>query len=172
MFTLKIRLVLVVLSAGMGTWKIVNGQYVHGALYFTGSVLLIWGHFRYATVFLAWRAIRRGNTARAKRLLADVHSPTALSAAQRSYFDWASGYLALADTDFARARRYLETVKRERLRTSNERSILACHPAQAAAAMGDRSAAKVELDLARSQTHKPGVDLLIENIENDLSTEA
>ena len=105
-------------------------------------------------------------------MLADVRNPTALSARQRAYFDWASGYLALANTDFARAREFFETVTIERLRTSNDRSILACHLAQVAIGLRDDKAARVELERARSHTHKPGVDLLIKSIENELSAEA
>jgi outer membrane PBP1 activator LpoA protein len=169
MFGTKIRLLLIALLCGFAVWSAVDGVYTRGALYLIGAALLTWGYFRYGTVWLAWQALRRGNMKRAGHLLEEVRHPAALSPIQRAYHDWAAGYLALSARDYPRAGQHLEAVETGRLRTSNDRSILSCHRAQAAAGQGDAEAARSELARARSSPHKPGVDMLIESIERDLS---
>ena len=168
MFGTKLRLVLIVLLSGFAVWSAVDGLHSRALVYLAGAAFLAWGYYRYGTVWLAWQEVRRGNTVRAAELLRQVRHPSALSPVQRAYYGWASGYLALSQRDYAGARSHLDTVEAGRLRTTNDRSILSCHRAQVAAGAGDPGLARAELDRARAQPHKPGVDLLIESIEKDL----
>jgi outer membrane PBP1 activator LpoA protein len=168
MFGTKLRLVLIVLLSGFAVWSAADGLHSRAVIYLAGAAFLAWGYFRYGTVWLAWQEVRRGNTGRAAELLREVRHPSALSPVQRAYYGWATGYLALAERDYARARHHFDTVEHIRLRTTNDRSILACHRAQAAAGSGDLDMARSELERARSQPHKPGVDLLIDKIEKEL----
>lgn len=169
MFGTKLRLILIALLGGFAVWSSVDGQHTRALFYLAGAAFLAWGYYRYGTVWLAWQDLRRGNIARAAALLREVRRPSALSHVQRAYYGWANGYLALSQRDYAGARHHLDAVEDVRLRTSNDRSILSCHRAQAAAGAGDPGMARAQLEQARAQAHKPGVDLLIESIEKELS---
>jgi len=168
MFGTKVRLVLIVLLSGFAVWSAVDGLPSRAVIYLAGAAFFAWGYFRYGTVWLAWQEVRRGNTTRAAELLREVRHPSALSPVQRAYYGWATGFLALSERDYAGARHHFDRVEHARLRTTNDRSILACHRAQAAAGAGDPDCARSELERARSQPHKPGVDLLIDSIEQEL----
>jgi hypothetical protein len=168
MFTTRLRLILIVLLTALAAWNAASARRSGTVLLLGGAAFLAWGYFRYGTVWLAWREVRRGNMRRAGGLLREVRFPSALTRAQRAYYGWALGFLSLSGRDYRNARRLLDRVDAGRLRTSNDRSILDCHRAQAAAGAGDPAAARAELERARAQPHKPGVDLLIGSIDDDL----
>jgi hypothetical protein len=69
----------------------------HAALWFLGAASLGLGYFRHGTVWLAFRAQRRGNTERAKRLLQEIVYFNWLSSQSQVYYQFLVGIHALDD---------------------------------------------------------------------------
>lgn len=164
MFHPVVRFLLVAACVLYGVWSLQAGRETW-IVPFLAAGLLAWGYFRHGTVWLAFRAARRGDFDRSGRLIAKVREPERLTDQNRAYYHWIRGMLALERGDLAPAREHLETAGRGKLRTANDRSIVACQTAEVCARLGDRAAAQVYLTNARAQPHKPQVDELIAKVE-------
>jgi hypothetical protein len=119
-------------------------------LYVFAAVVLAAGYWRSGTVWVAWRAWRGGDVARAERLLAGVRRPDRLPRRQRVYYDWLQGELHRGRGDAASALVHFEAASRGRLRGPGHQAFVAARIAESALACGDRERALRAIEQARS----------------------
>lgn len=148
MYSIPVRLALVVSSIGFGIYLIRAGDSL-GWMLMVVAALLVYGHFRYGTVWLAFRAVKRSDMDRAARLLTQVSNPKTLSSQQRAYFEMVSGMVAAHREQGAEAEQHLQASLDYRLRTENDRAIVEATLAELLAKRGDISGARALLDSAR-----------------------
>ena len=164
MFTAPIRLALFAVCIGLGVYGLYTGQATAWA-YLLAAVLLVYGHFRYGPVWLAWRAVRNNDLERAKRLLAGVSNPGSLRPDQSAYFSFAQGLVALNEGDLGAAVEHLTKASEGKLRTSNDRSLAVMYLSAAKFDLGEQDAARALLEKARSIPHKSGVASFLDDLD-------
>jgi hypothetical protein len=164
MFTPAVRYILIGLGLALSAVFFAKGRWV-GLFPLLAVGLLVYGHFRFGTVGLAFRALRQGDMERAETLLRKVADPEKLNPQARAYHDWIKGVVTTARGELEQARPYLESAVGGALRTSNDRSLALCCLAEVAAKSGNRGEAGEILERARAEPHTPSVDQVIANIE-------
>jgi uncharacterized protein HemY len=168
MFTPTIRVLLILGCLLLGAWDLRRGS-VTGWLLLVAGVLLAFGYFRYATIWLAWKALKAGDVGRCKSLLEKVPSTTSLTAESRAYYEMAHGYIAAEEQSWASARGHFQAALSGPLRTANDRSLAACQLAAVSVRLGDIEGARNYLEMARKQSHKPAVAQLIQQVASQIA---
>ena len=148
MFTPVTRAFLILGSIAYAIWLFSMGN-LGGILFLVAAACLVFGYFRYGTIWLAFQAVRKGKFKLAEKLIGKVFDPNSLNPQSRAYYHWVHGMLALKHGDLNRARDFLDLAATGKLRTSNDRSMVACTLTQIALAKGDRVAAEEQLQKAR-----------------------
>ena len=162
------RLIVVVGCVLLGSYAIRAG-FPAWWLFYLAALGFAVNYWRSGPVWLAARAARKGDFARAERLLAEVRSPERLSAEQRAYYHYYQGLLHAERGDLEGAQRHFRDAAASDLRTSSDRSLVQVHLAALAIDLGDQSSAREHLDLARAHVHKPEVAQAIASVEEKLA---
>jgi hypothetical protein len=142
-------------------------RWAYGAFGVAG--LIAFGHFRFGSVMLAFRAMQAEQYDRAQRLLKGVHFPQLLSLSQRFYFELASGavagHLQQPDVEEQHYRTALEFAANN----ERDRSVVELELAELLAERGAAGEALEILDQAREHPCTPSVqdeiDRLTESLE-------
>jgi ATP/maltotriose-dependent transcriptional regulator MalT len=168
MLTPRIRLVLAVLAFSFGTYRVIAGDY-WGLALLAASALLAYGHFKYGTVWLAFRAVARGQTQKAEQLLRQVRRPAALGARERAYFELASGFVCVSHARNEQAEKHLRLALANELGTSSDRALAEAVLAQLLVARGELSEARAMLDQARARSCRPAIAQRIQALRDELT---
>ena len=170
MFSPMMRLALGLVGCVAAALSFLNGRWLMGSAYLVATLLLIRGHRRSATVWLAFRAFRRREMSRVKDLLGSVDHPERLDPRYRAYFDWMSGVIAADKSDFEVARSLLTRAAEGPLRTDKDRSVVHFHLAEIARFQDDFSGARHYLEETRRLTRSPEMLELIVALEQQLNS--
>jgi tetratricopeptide (TPR) repeat protein len=166
LFTPLIRWLLIGLSFAFGIRELTEGRLV-GLLFLAGGLLLFAGHFLYGSVRAAFFALRRGDLARAQRLL--DRSPTRFQTREtRAYRHWVLAALAEARGKLPDARDELRAAIAEGLRTKNDRVLALGTLAAIHAKLGERDEAKKVLAEADALDPEPRVRALLDKVRAQL----
>lgn len=168
MLTPPLRFAIVAVCLVYGAWSLGHGR-IDGLIPILGALVLLWVHYRFGTVWLAFGALQKGDDEKARQLIDKVLHPDSLNDQHRAYFNWIKGVLAGKENDLTTARKFLIAAQDGELRTMNDRCIVACLLAEIALKLDDPVEARAQLDLVRSQPHKPQVDAMVEAIEAMMS---
>lgn len=123
MLTNRTRLAVVALSLALGAWLSLRGSLMPGLLLLVAGVILGVGYFRYGPVWLAMRALGRGDADKAASHLSSISDPQRLERQSRAYFEMASGLLAASRGRSGDAERHLRRALELPLRTQNDRAV-------------------------------------------------
>ena len=156
---------MILFSVGLGGYQFATGSRFVGACFLAAAALLIYGYFRYGTVWLAYRALRTGRPERARTLLDQIAFPDRLRSSDRAYYEMLRGMLAGEREEWATARDHFQRALEHDLRTSNDRCIVECALAEALLGCGETVAAGEHLELARTHRHKPELTVGIRKLE-------
>lgn len=94
MYSLRLRVLLILASLILGVVALVRGPARAGVLFLTAAAALIYGHYRYGTIWLAFRAYRRGEVERAASLLAQMRPTALLRKRDLAYYHFLRGAIA------------------------------------------------------------------------------
>ncbi len=106
-------------SLVFGVWRLLEGD-TFGWLSIIAAVLLVVGHFRYGTVWLAFKLAQLGRLESAKKLLLQVKRPQYLSIESRTYYNFLFGAILKDEAKNAEAEVHLRSALAGRLRTNND----------------------------------------------------
>lgn len=171
MFTPVVRLAAVLVLLALAIREL-GERPVLSAAWFACAACLAYGHFRYGTVWLASRAVRRGDFAKAKSLLGRIRRPDLLRRVDRAHYEYIRGAIDLDEGNAAGAIAHLRSALDGGLHTSNNRCVVACMLAEASLGIGDREGAARYLEIARGLPHKEGLDSAIAAVVEKLATAA
>lgn len=108
MFTLPVRIFIVVAGSAYGIYKIANG-YVSGYVLLFAAPLIVLGYFRYGAIRPACKAMERGDLDVARKHIETIKFPNLLSAQSKAYFHWINAVLAAAALVHEACRQLVET---------------------------------------------------------------
>jgi len=94
-----------------------------GFLFITAALFLIFGFFRYGSVWSAFQQIRKGENAKAENLLNSVKYPNLLSNQQKAYYFFIKAVLEQDKNKLAEAELFYIQAIEKGLKTSNDESI-------------------------------------------------
>ena len=172
MYSRSLRIVITIFCVAVGSWEFYRGRFVPGVMLLVVALLMLYGYFRYGTVWLALRRLRAGDEAGGARLLSQVSNPELLSARQRAYYELAQGTLALESGDASRAIPHLQAALEHRLRTEHDRAIAEANLASALVATGEVSHARLLIRAARGRGPRPEIEEMLDALEAQLGPAA
>ena len=124
MLTNRNRLVAVAGSAALGAWLSSSGNVSTGLLLLVASAVLAVGYVRHGPVWLATRALQRGDNRTAASHLSSIAAPQRLGRQSRAYYEMASGVVAADHGRSAEAQQHLRSALELPLRTANDRALV------------------------------------------------
>lgn len=170
MLTPRIRAILAVIAFALGAYQVIEGHFIGLAL-LAASAFLAVGYFKYGTVWLAFRAVARGQTDEAARLLQQVRRPASLGAQERAYFELASGFVCAARAQNQQAEEHLRSALASSLRTESDRALAEAVLGQLLVARGSFSEARALLDQAAARSSRPAIAQRIQALRDELPSD-
>lgn len=168
MFTPRVRLALAVVSFVLGCYRLIAGDYA-GLVLLAASAFITYGYFKYGTVWLAFRAVARGQMEQAAGLLQQVKRPDALRAEDRSYYELASALVCASRAQNEDAERHLRSALAHPLRTENDRGLAEAVLAQLLIARDELTEARSVLDQAATRACRPAIAQKISALREELA---
>lgn len=165
MFTNKIRLALIITCLAVGTVSFFYNNFVDACLIWIGAGLFAYGYFRYSSVWLLFRYLRKGRQAKAEKLLNEIKHPELLTKQQMAYYFLSKAIIETGKDNFAEAETYYKQALQTGLRTSNDKSIAILNLANPYYLTGRPSEAIVQLNQSSQFPHKPEVDMEIQKLQ-------
>ena len=154
MFTLPVRIFIVVTVAAYAIYRIANGDESAYVL-LLAAVIIALGYFRYGPIRPAFMAMRRGDLDAAQKLIKTIVFPNLLSAQSKAYFHWVNAVLAAQDSN---ALPYAEEEMRlaisGAIRTSHDRCLATATLAEIVAQGNDLETAMRLLAEAEQIPHR------------------
>ncbi|MEQ1911713.1 MAG: hypothetical protein ABMA15_23040 [Vicinamibacterales bacterium] len=169
MFTRRARIAVMTVAAALGTWRWWTGDPT-GAWFLVAAALLAYGHFRYGTVWLAFRALRKGDVDRAGSFLNQVARPGMLSPESRAYYFMVFGLVAASRGQLGEAESALRKALALPLRTENDRALVEVALAELLVTSTSPNEARELLALAAGRATKPVVSKEVERVTALLGT--
>lgn len=157
MFSRPIRYVLIAFSLFLSVYLFWRGWHLAGGWYLACVALLIFGSFRYGTVYAAHRAMFTGRFDRAVKLLNEIRYPWLLNSQNRAYYEMLRGLIAAERGEWPTAREHFQSALGHKLRSANDRSLVECKLAEALIHCDEPATAQRLLEQARSRQPKPAV---------------
>lgn len=171
MFTFSIRMILVAATACVGAYRLSSGNQ-DGAMLLVASGLLVYGHFRYGTVWLAYRAARAGKFERAGQLLSQISRPSILSSQMRAYYEFVHGAVAANSDRNEQAEQHFRNALQFKLRTDNDRCVVEINLAELLAQRGALDEARELVASARTRHCNPQVAAIVETVAESVGRRA
>ena len=167
MFVPAVRLALVLTGIALGL-AMLDESPVASWLGFAGAALLAVGHWRYGTVWLAFRSYRRGEFDRMERQLMGTPTPAYLQSKQRAYCHFLRGVVHRRHSRLAEARHELQLAADGTVRCAITRSFFYSQLAEAALTAGDVPAARAAIMQARQLQPSGFVEAVLRDLEHNL----
>ena len=168
MFSARTRWLLITAASLLAFANFVRGRNGLAALFAAVAAIVVWGHWRYGSVFAAWQALLRGDRDKARRLLAGTPRPTFLARRHRAYYHWVRGLLLTHDGETGAAREHLERALAGPLRSSSNEALLRAQLAELEIGAGRWTAAEHHLRAAHGLRARPGVAEIVDTLVEEL----
>lgn len=168
MFSARTRWLLVTGASLLAFANFLQGRMGLGAALAAAALVVLWGHWRYGSVFAAWQALLKEDRDKARRLLAGTPRPTFLARRHRAYFHWVQGLLLAHDRETGAAREHLEQALQGPLRSTSNEALLRAQLAELEIGAGRWSAAESHLRAAHGLRARPAVAAIIDELVKEL----
>ena len=124
MFTPIIRILLIIAAIVIAVLNYSKGDYVNVAMLAFAVVLLIYGHYKYGTVYAAFQQLRKQNYKKAEKLLSKIKDPEKLRKSHKSYYHFTKGFIDLDKQELDASFSELSKALNIGLRTQNDTAIV------------------------------------------------
>ncbi len=154
MFSLPVRILIVVIAAAYAIFKLANGNQ-SGYPILAAAVIIALGYFRYGPIRPAFMAMRRGDLDLAQKHIETIKFPKLLSVESRAYLHWVNGVIASHDSSkLPYAEEQMRLAIDGAIRTSHDRCLATATLAQIIAGNNDLERAMQILVDAEQIPHK------------------
>jgi len=145
---------------------------VEGWLFLFAGLALIWGYFRYGTIWKAFRLYQKNDLDGLEIQLSNIKKPEWLNAENKAYYHWLNGVILSKDEKWKEAYSNFEIASKGPLRTENALSIVYVCLADTSVFLNDIVKAKEYLVKAKELNHNEGVKQGIEEVEQKIENVA
>jgi tetratricopeptide (TPR) repeat protein len=171
MFSNTIRLLLILGCLLAGIIGLFRSRPSRSILLFAAAALLAYGYFRYGSVWLISRHVRKGEMDKAERMLGTIKNPQLLAPQQKGYYYLYKGAVEQQKGNLEGAKSsYLDALA-EGAMTANNKSIANLNLASIYYRQGMLEQAKERLREAKEVPHKREVEYEIEELGSKLRAE-
>jgi len=161
-----IRLILSSFAILYGGYKLyIDVSDIEAWLFLFAGGAMIWGYFRYGTIWKAWRFYKKNDLEGLEIQLSHIKKPEWLNAQNKAYFHWLNGVILSRDEKWKEAYDNFEIASKGPLRTENALSVVYVCLADTAVFLSDYVRAKEHLKRAKELDHNEGVQKGIEEVE-------
>lgn len=166
MFTPLVRIFLISAALCLGIYLSYTQRLIDGLVPFVAGLVLLWSHFRCHSVWLAFKALKRGDLKRADNLTGQIQFPNALNKEHLAYYHWIRGACMANQGNLEAAEKHFCAALEGKLRTPNDRAIVAISLAELALKQDQLDMANTYLQRAESEEHSQGAQSLIIRIKD------
>ncbi len=124
MFTLTIRVILVIFSLIASAYFYSKEDFANMSMMLIAGGLFIYGYFKYGTVYAAFQQMKKDNIEKAEELISKIKKPDRLNKGHKSYYYFTTGIIALEKKEFEKSHSDLTQALNIGLRTENDKSIV------------------------------------------------
>ena len=173
MYTPLIRLILSSFAFLYGGYKLyLDPSNIEGWLFLFAGGALVWGYFKYGTIWKAWRLYEKNDLDGLEVQLSYIKKPEWLNAQNKAYYYLLKGVVLSKNGQWETAYKNFEIATKGPLRTENVLSIVHVYLADTAIILNNLSSAKQHLQKAKKLAHNEGVDKIIEEVEQKVENVA
>jgi hypothetical protein len=168
MFSLPVRIVIVVVAAAYGTYRLANADH-SGYIFLAAGAIFALGYFRYGSIRPAYMAMRRGDLQTARKHIETIRFRKLLSAESRAYLHWINGVIAAeVSENLPYAEGQLRLAISGKLRCSNDRCIATATLARIVAKNNDLERAMHILEQAEQIPHRDNATAYLIELRSEL----
>lgn len=165
MLTPRIRLLFVFVFLIYGillTWFAGFGQswYV-----FLGAGLLLLAHFKFGSVYSAFRHLQKGDFEKADNMISQIRRPEWLAKSTKGYYYLVKGLIAMNDKEFDTSKLLLRKALEHRLRTDNDQGLVLLNMAHISFVQNKPNEAEVYLKEGKKLKINPFLKKKMEELE-------
>ena len=168
MYTPEIRVLLFVLSLALAYYSYSVKLYFPMFLAISSGGLFVYGYYKYGTVYLAFRKIKKGEYSKAEMLLGKIKNPKTLIKQHKSYY-YSKGLIALNGKKWDNSFCDLNKALKLGLRTKNDTSILLLCLAQVELERKNPEQAQEYLKKAKGFDLKPIIQTEADKLQNEIN---
>lgn len=169
MFNPIVRIILVVLGLFLAWNFYSNGDLPIAFVVLFAVGLIVWGYFKYGTVYTAFRRLKNEDFQKAEELLLKIKNPSLLLKSQKSYYHFIKGFLELNKRNIETSFIELTKALNLGLRTENDTSIVLLHLAAIELERNNMKEAIIYLEKIKNLNHDIELEQEIERIENEIN---
>jgi len=167
MFSLPVRIFIVVTAAAYGVYKLANGEQ-SGYMLLAAAGIFVLGYFRYGPIRPAYMAMRRGDLDAARKHIETIKFPKLLSAESRAYLYWVNGVIAAEVSEtLSYAEEQIRLAISGKLRFSNDRCIATATLARIVAKNNDVEGAMQILEQAEQIPHRDNATAYLNELRSE-----
>ena len=170
MFTPITRVLLVIFSLLTATYFYSKEDFINMSMMLIAGGLFTYGYFKYGTVYIALKQIQKNNIPKAEQLISKIKHPEKLTKGHKSYYYFATGFIALEKEEFEKSYSDLAKALEIGLRTENDKSIAFLNLAKIDFWRKDYNKATEHIKKARQLSSKPLVTSEINQLEEEINT--
>lgn len=121
----RTRFILIILFFGLGVLLHMQIGFKHAWYLYASSILLLFTHFLFGSVWLAFNQLKKGNLSVAEKLTQQIKRPDWLIKSNRAYYYFTKGMIHLQQKHLEEGKTALEKALQIGLRPGNDQA-LAC----------------------------------------------
>ena len=164
MYSYKSRISLILICLLIGGVAFLDGRVHLGGFALTVVALLIWGHFRYSTVWIAFRKIQSDRYEEAEKLIDQIRNPNRLDSSHKAYYFWTLAFIELHKHNYQSAEGHLLEALNYDLKTDNDQAIINLSLAEIQIGFEKYMEAEKYITKAKELNTRPMVVDLIEEV--------
>ncbi|WCO03604.1 tetratricopeptide repeat protein [Psychroserpens ponticola] len=144
-------------------------DYISMSMMLLAAGLIIYGHYRYGTVYIAFQELKKENYDKAEKLISKIKNPDLLSKGQKSYYHFTQGAIASNNDEWEKSYSEWSKAIEIGLRTENDTSIALLNLANVELERKNFDKANDFIAKVRELNLKPLVKSETDRIQNEIN---
>lgn len=143
---------------------------IEGWLFLFAGTALVWGYYRYGTVWRAWKHYVNQDFDKLEKQLSYIKKPELLNPQNKAYFHLLTGVVLSQKERWKEALDHYKLASTGPLRTENVMSSVYVYLADVSFLLKDQTSAIHYLNKAKELEHSDGVSKMIRELEQRISS--
>lgn len=159
------RIVVLSLSLSITVFYFIKGIYLAAIAMLIGSGFVIYGYFKYGTVYLAFRQLKFGKIKEAEKTLRGIKDKNKLNPQHLAYYHFVWGYIYFSRKNYEQAIIEFEQALDGKIKTKHDMALVYCNLASLHVKTGKKAKAKEFLTQAKNLPYKKSLQSDIDELE-------